>query len=1010
MQSMEGLELVLQLQLPRGEVEQILVGATMDGIAVLMKMLPMKKKYQLPEDMQIFKPDGSALELDKPIHEQGLTDGTVLYVGDAWQDAGCTLSAAQEAEATAEADVQGATEKVLEAVRWYGQRLAEAADGRSYPARDQPAKVEAIPSHLVQQVREELERDLGLAVGALDDSNLEQGVALAKGKSQHKATEATEDSDGEELILCGHCSLPIGELSYGGDAGEEACLHAECKAQRIKQDLQREEEKRQIKDASVKSSRRKEYDIGWKVERVPRSLTAAKKLNCYPLPQGMCCLLYDEATSTIQLAPTLEPAEAVNLEYLSLALQVRLVEGCEPRFSLDAVDPMMPYTMQRKRFEPSWLQGTSVGEVLFQADYHLKELSMGGYDQPVVGMKSCFDFSEEEGHARDWNAREWFVVRHAEVQLTEDGVLIPQVGMAVEAREQVVGADGSMEDRKVTRPDHPCVKYADAFTHNFDLIAERKSAVFHLRELTKASILAKFLIESGASVEEDWFNLADDAPADCVMEIPQLWNERCYTQIKVGEEALVTPKKHGVYGGADISLDRFRLQVPRRAIVSRPGARVPAAAAIASRPGVRPSVVSAPPVAAVAHEPVRAGVVSRPGVRPSRPSVPRASVVSAVSAPRGVDLNLGEFDLAEATRVSRTSGWGDADACVAMGSAFWSVFDDDSEAAFQNDDKRFLQDLFHPQLSDRRDDGDRFMPPDPSPEYMQALRALVQEEAEVRQQRADHFCSTSFVMGKAGTLFPSSWTVAVEIAKEGPSQGGVLHPRPDYKAETHVLEHLLTGAVPVFDKKTEDAVRFRIYKFGTLEVRTMQEPEGKELIGAVFSVRNSPKKGVASVLTTKGHETVVKVTEYVEKAYHGSSLATQAMYRRYYVVLETEQKNLIVTERLLDGTVAWEENPNDLEDRNSLAKVIRSTQCQNAGITVQDMKSYRDKQSRRIGINASHSKCKLYAKDVYSRCLQLSVDADFRQQAAEKHQGFEYADKKHARFQEALNYNMEHMG
>jgi len=34
-------------------------------------------------------------------------------------------------------------------------------------------------------------------------------------------------------------------------------------------------------------------------------------------------------------------------------------------------------TMLEKRFTPSWLAGTSIGELMFQADYYLKELSMG---------------------------------------------------------------------------------------------------------------------------------------------------------------------------------------------------------------------------------------------------------------------------------------------------------------------------------------------------------------------------------------------------------------------------------------------------------------------------------------------------------------------------------------------------------------------------------------------------------------------------------------------------------
>merc|ERR1719415_230186 len=110
-------------------------------------------------------------------------------------------------------------------------------------------------------------------------------------------------------------------------------------------------------------------------------------------------------------------------------------------------------------------------------------------------MKHCLDFSDHEKSSKDWNAREWFIVKNAEVQLSESNALIPQVKMGVEAREQIMGANG-LEDVKHTKPDHPLVKYAETFTHNFDLIAERKSVIYHLRELAKASTIAKYLLDA----------------------------------------------------------------------------------------------------------------------------------------------------------------------------------------------------------------------------------------------------------------------------------------------------------------------------------------------------------------------------------------------------------------------------------------------------------------------------------------------------------------------------------
>merc|ERR1719352_1764295 len=127
----------------------------------------------------------------------------------------------------------------------------------------------------------------------------------------------------------------------------------------------------------------------------------------------MICVVLDEETRSIRVAATVEPAAALNLEYLSTALDVRRREGHEPVFSLDPVDPNDKNSMQEKVFVPDWLAGTTVGEVLFQSDYHLKELSMGEHEQPVVGMRSCLDVDKEYGG--DYSGRAWFIVREADV-------------------------------------------------------------------------------------------------------------------------------------------------------------------------------------------------------------------------------------------------------------------------------------------------------------------------------------------------------------------------------------------------------------------------------------------------------------------------------------------------------------------------------------------------------------------------------------------------------------------
>mmetsp|Transcript_80881 Transcript_80881/g.237743 ORF Transcript_80881/g.237743 Transcript_80881/m.237743 type:complete len:1312 (+) Transcript_80881:71-4006(+) len=833
-----------------------------------------------------------------------------------------------------------------------------------------------------------------------------------------------EDSDEEVVTLCRQCRLPLGNFVYVENDGQGE-RHGECMARFMLQKMQAEEEARQEGEQARKTTARKKHDIGWRADRVPHNSDHMRSLGYHRSPQNMCCLVLDEqedVETTVNVSETLEPAGSVNLEYLSIALRCRLREGAEPAFSLDPTntsdDPGQ--TMQQKRFEPAWLAGTSVGDVLFQSDYLLKELSMGEYDQPVVGMKSCFDFSEEEGHKTEWRAREWFVVKNAGLSMSEDNVLIPQLQMGVEAREQVLGADG-LEDKPLTRPDHPLVRYAQEFTENFDLIAERRSVVHHLRELAKASLIAKFLLESKVELDEPWFDLAEETSSDCCMEIPQLWNERSLAQIRVREgrivdsEKLRCPEHHGVYGGVKFGLDRFRLG---GTVTSKPGLRSsPAAAVRAAMPtlsmsdvrsmgmlvasmqgkgvappsgeeavveavpgavaGARPSMAMVPGMAMrgaapMGPAPVRpapsAGALARQmqGMLVSKPGLDGRRARLDVPSLHGVDLNLDQFNLDEPVRVASlvaASGWGED---AVMSKAFWSELENDSSSIFSVNDKALFREVFNPSLSDRREEGEQFAPPDPSFEYIERLRCLVEQEREVRRQRKEHFLSSKFMANNPGPLFPSAWLDSFEISREAGlaalPQGSQLQPRPDYQAQAAMFEHALKEASPVFDRSTEDGLCFRVYKFGSLEVRTTQERDGSEVIGAVFSIKRATD-ATGARQRVQENEKVTKVAEYVE-SYKD---AADEVSRRSYVVLETEEGNVIVTEKRADGTISWEENPDDLEDRNSLAKFIRSCGCsptKKALVTVKDMETFKKEKGTSFG--TSTSGCKHYAQAAFN--------------------------------------------
>jgi hypothetical protein len=228
---------------------------------------------------------------------------------------------------------------------------------------------------------------------------------------------------------------------------------------------------------------------------------------------------------------------------------------------------------------------------------------------------------------------------------------------------------------------------------------------------------------------------------------------------------------------------------------------------------------------------MRAASAMRAGV----PSARAAVSMRAGGVARGVDLNLDEFNLSEAGTYA-----GDLQATEAntpIGSAFWASLDGDEETAFTGEDSKLFKDIYNPKLSDRRDEGDLFVPPETSPCYIQKLRSLVKEEGSAREERQRHFLSSDFTESNAGPLFPSSWQAAFQLSKAGDLKEGQLQPRPDYLSQADTLRGAINSAEPTFDKSTEDGTRFRVYRVGKLEVRTIQElGAAEERPGAVFVV------------------------------------------------------------------------------------------------------------------------------------------------------------------------------
>ena len=450
---------------------------------------------------------------------------------------------------------------------------------------------------------------------------------------------------------------------------------------------------------------------------------------------------------------------------------------------------------------------------------------------------------------------------------------------------------------------HPLKKFADAFTRNFDLIAERKSVVYHVRELAKASVLAKYLVDSHTRLDPSWYKLADEivksTPKEAYPQIPQLWNMRGNSRIQLKNGRLIDMFTGGqknlqaIYGGVEFGLDRFEL-AQRHALQGQTGMQL--------------------------------GQSGRPMFMPQR-----FQLGQRAEMPQGVDLNLDKFDLTKPERFGGSlpacSGGPDSlEAKVTLGRAFLQSLRDQDFEDLKTEYKELLVRVFSSPQCDRTEEGDAFTPPDPNLEYAAKLRSLIHEEKSLLERRKLRFFDRSFKVDNPGTDFPCSWTPRFQIEKDGVAPKFEVSNKSAFtKVEFDdafckvLVSDVLPTAAPEFKQTTEDGTIFRIYQIGSLEVRTTEEKFAQEKVGVLFS-KSAPTWELASKTSKQlisDSEKIHNCKVYLEAAEGETHSNKQAHH--FYVVLQTPNQNLIVTEKLATGITTWVVNPANLEDRDSVA-------------------------------------------------------------------------------------------
>merc|ERR1719433_2129772 len=96
--------------------------------------------------------------------------------------------------------------------------------------------------------------------------------------------------------------------------------------------------------------------------------------------------------------------------------------------------------------------------------------------------------------------------------------------------------------------------------------------------------------------------------------------------------------------------------------------------------------------------------------------MPRVAAGLSMGVPQGVDLSLDRFNLSAYTEAGQR--WGVVqvkEEHLTIGSAFWPSLGESADESLSEEDRNLFSQVFNPNLSDRRDDGELFMPP--STEY-----------------------------------------------------------------------------------------------------------------------------------------------------------------------------------------------------------------------------------------------------------------------------------------------------
>lgn len=189
----------------------------------------------------------------------------------------------------------------------------------------------------------------------------------------------------------------------------------------------------------------------------------------------------------------------IKLDDLIVALRSVFILGGEeaPGVTIDPRGDMRHARMQDVHYFGG-VENTRFGKVCYESDFLMKRIGLGLQPVNISGFNTYFDLSVEEikqsnGQRIEVGSRFWFYPTVARVISAGDGVFLDRCRIEVLTELLYAEVDGKPVDDLGTFNHRPSDKYAESFSKNLAVLAEKFPVIADLENLTELAAVARGL-------------------------------------------------------------------------------------------------------------------------------------------------------------------------------------------------------------------------------------------------------------------------------------------------------------------------------------------------------------------------------------------------------------------------------------------------------------------------------------------------------------------------------------